>query len=178
MRQLRQCAPSRDECTWSASMNADNGDVALSKCAAPCHFVPPCGRGVGHVQARSVHTRLHIRGTRLLPARLLSPAALRRRALPSSTLPCIPLGERVPAWLLPLQCLSLHCCPPLHSLLLLALPKQKLRGRLEISWAVPLARLFASCEHEAALFYTGHQMPIELRPRVPRWVEVLRRYYS
>ena len=33
-----------------------NGDIVLSTHAAPCHFVSPCGRGVGHVRcARHRH---------------------------------------------------------------------------------------------------------------------------
>jgi len=122
-----------------------NSDVALSTHAAPCHVVPPCGRGVGHVHCARHRHVLHTRVC-ASQARAYCPLAcchLQRCVIllchqwhchaahwgrgclenlsESTQIPCT-----LPAWLLPLRCLSPHCCPPLHPLLLLTLPKQKL----------------------------------------------------
>jgi len=100
---------------------------------------PPCAP-----QARPVHTRQRATGTRTLPACLLCVVVLchtstdmqpssaahwgigRRetRVRPADCVhPCTLLAR-----LLPLCCLSLHCCPPLHLLLplVLTVTKQKL----------------------------------------------------
>jgi len=134
-------------------------DAAPPTRTATCHFVLPCGRGVGNarcahhsIRARTVYTRVSSTHARPVPARRLLFAAQRRCELSPAALLCDPLKERA----LGVRGVSLHaastraetdrachtdcldCCyRPTHLPPPLASRKLKLRGRLETSWGKP-----------------------------------------
>jgi hypothetical protein len=148
--QRRMHLASTDPRRRDIAVGKPNLDTAPPTRAAACHFVPPCGTGVGNarcaphsIHARMVHTRVHSTQTHPLPARLLSLAAPSHCDLSPAALLCDPEGVGIEARTRAetnCACYTdcLDCCCRLTPLLPpLALRKQKLRGCPETSWGKP-----------------------------------------